>query len=76
MKVYVAVEYEPYEGGDVEGVFDDKEKAIEFVCSKLKGDIKRQDYEKDDIIDRPTIYLWSDQLLKWKIEEWEVRGTP
>ena len=75
MKVWTAVEYEPSEGGDVEGIFVTKEKAIEFACSKLRGTIKRQDYDKDEngILDRSTTYLQSDkEFMKWKIEEWEI----
>jgi len=75
MKVWTAVEYEPYEGGDVEGVFNSKSNALEFVFSKLKGEIKINEYkqDKDNILDRPTIFLQSDkEFMKWKIEEWEI----
>ena len=73
MKVWIAVEYEPYEGGDVEGVFTSKIKAVEFVYSKMRGEIKVQEYIQDNIMERPTIFLKSDkELMQWKIEEWEI----
>ena len=77
MKVYIVVEYVPSEGGDVEGVFYTKEEAVDFASSKIKGNIERRDYKHYDMFSKPTTYLRSDEdFLRWKIEEWEVRGTP
>lgn len=71
--VWVAVEYEPHEGGDVEGVFRDKDKAVAFVKSKLDEFVEMSEEPKSQYFDRPTVFLSSPRIFdKWKIEEWDI----
>jgi len=76
--VWIAIEYEPHEGGDVEGVFASKDKAIEFVKSRFRYPDKIESVEEQKadppMFDRFTVFIKSPNVewTHWKIEEWSI----